>query len=212
MKIAILTSPHQWFVPYAESLLEVFSNAQLFFDHLNILDSFDVVFILSYHKIIPENYLNMHKHNLVIHASALPKGKGWAPLFWQILEGKNDIPFTLFEATSTIDDGAIYFQETLTLTGYELNNELRHKQANHTIQMCQKFINNYSILSKHKKDESETFYPKRTTKDSQLDIHKTIQEQFNLLRIINNEEYPAFFEINGHKYLIKIEEDTHENR
>jgi methionyl-tRNA formyltransferase len=192
--------------------LEVFSNAQLFFDHLNILDSFDVVFILSYHKIIPENYLNMHKHNLVIHASALPKGKGWAPLFWQILEGKNDIPFTLFEATSTIDDGAIYFQETLTLTGYELNNELRHKQANHTIQMCQKFINNYSILSKHKKDESETFYPKRTTKDSQLDIHKTIQEQFNLLRIINNEEYPAFFEINGHKYLIKIEEDTHENR
>jgi methionyl-tRNA formyltransferase len=212
VKIAILTSPHQWFVPYAESLLEVFSNAQLFFDHLNILDSFDVVFILSYHKIIPENYLNMHKHNLVIHASALPKGKGWAPLFWQILEGKNDIPFTLFEATSTIDDGAIYFQETLTLTGYELNNELRHKQANHTIQMCQKFINNYSILSKHKKDESETFYPKRTTKDSQLDIHKTIQEQFNLLRIINNEEYPAFFEINGHKYLIKIEEDTHENR
>jgi len=28
------------------------------------------------------------------------------------------------------------------------------------------------------------------------------------LRIVNNDEYPAFFEINGHKYLLKIEKDT----
>jgi len=53
----------------------------------------------------------------------------------------------------------------------------------------------------------ESFYPKRTPKDSNLDINKTIKEQFNLLRIVNNEEFPAFFEIDGHRYALKIELD-----
>jgi len=44
-----------------------------------------------------------------------------------------------------------------------------------------------------------------TLNDSRLDIDRSIKEQFNLLRVVGNEEYPAFFEINGHKYLLKIE-------
>ena len=36
-------------------------------------------------------------------------------------------------------------------------------------------------------------------------INKTIKEQFNLLRIVNNQEYPAFFEIDGRKYKLTIE-------
>ena len=118
MKIAILTSPNQWFVPFAKRYLK-------------------------------------HKYNIVIHASDLPKDKGWAPMFWQILEDKNTIPFTMFEASSG----------------------------------------------------EEIFYKKRESKDSKLDIDKTIKEQFNLLRIVNNENYPAFFELDGYRYVLKIELD-----
>ena len=57
-----------------------------------------------------------------------------------------------------------------------------------------------------KQSGSDTFYAKRNPKDSMIDIDKSIKEQFNLLRIVNNEEYPAFFEIDGNKYLLKIEE------
>lgn len=212
MKIAVLTSPNQWFVPYAEAFVATTKNGQLLFDHINVSEAFDIVFILSYHKIIPNHFLLRNKHNLVVHASALPHGKGWAPLFWQILEGKNDIPFSLFEATEKMDDGEIYFRKTLTLTGYELNDELRQKQANHTIKICQKFLDEYPHLSKQKQIGVETTYPKRSQKDSQVDINKSIKEQFNLLRIVDNNEYPAYFEIDGHKYLLKIEEVTHENR
>lgn len=207
MKIAILTSPNQWFVSYAKAFSETIQHCQLIFDHINISDSFDIVFILSYHRIVPNTFLQHNKHNLVVHASALPHGKGWAPLFWQILEGNNQIPFSMFEATEKMDDGEIYFQDTLELTGYELNNELRDKQANHIVCMCQKFLNEYHSLSKRAQKGIETFYPKRTQKDSKLDIDKSIREQFNLLRIVDNDEYPAFFEIDGYKYILKIEKD-----
>ena len=214
MKVAILTTPNQWFVPYAKTLQQQISNeTKLYYRHEDILESYDVVFILSYHRIIEKEFLELHKHNIVIHASALPQGKGWAPMFWQVLEGKNEIPFTMFEASIGIDDGDIYMQKKLLLTGYELNQELREKQAIFTINMCLDFLLNYEIYKTPQPQKGvESFYKKRTAQDSKLDINKTIQEQFNLLRIVNNKEYPAFFEIDGHKYILKIEDANHENK
>lgn len=212
MKIAILTSPNQWFIPYAKKLNQKIQNSKLFFNHKEINENFDIVFILAYHSIIESKYLK-HKHNIVIHESDLPQGKGWAPLFWQILEGKNEIVFSMFEASDGVDNGDIYMKKILKLNGYELNQELRKKQAELTIKMCLEFINNYEkykipIPQKGK----ESFYKKRTPKDSELDINKTIKEQFNLLRIVDNENYSAFFYIDNQKYILKIEKAENENQ
>ena len=38
----------------------------------------------------------------------------------------------------------------------------------------------------------------------ELNVSKTIKEQFNLLRVCDNERYPAFFYLNNKKYIIKI--------
>lgn len=205
MKIAILTSPNQWFVPYAKQLQEQINHASIFFEHESISENFDVVFILSYHKIIDTQYLEKHKHNIVIHASALPQGKGWAPMFWQILEGKGEIPFTMFEASEGVDDGKIYMKKVLNLTGFELHDELRNKEAQFVIQMCLEFIKNYKIYKiAHPQIGIPSYYNKRNASDNRLDIHKSIYEQFNLLRICNNELYPAYFELNQIKYTLKI--------
>ena len=206
MNIAILTSDNQWFVPYAQILSKQIQDAKLFYNHQDIIDNYDIVFILSYHKIIAEQYLKLHKHNIVIHASKLPEGKGWSPLFWQVLEGKNEIPFTMFEALNGMDDGDIYMQDMLELTGYELNQELRQKQAEHTIKMCLNFLVNYDRYKIPMRQlGKESFYSKRNIIHSKLDIDKTIKEQFNLLRIVNNNNYPAFFIINKQKYKLTIE-------
>ena len=169
MKIAILTSPNQWFVSYAQQLQEHINHASLFFEHESISETFDVIFILSYHRIIDTQYLAKHKHNIVIHASDLPQGKGWAPMFWQILEGKNEIPFTMFEASEGIDDGKIYLQKILTLTGTELHDELREKEAQFIVEMCLEFIKNYKIYKKtHTPIGISSYYPKRKASDSKL--------------------------------------------
>jgi len=213
MKIALLTSPNQWFIPYAKKLQQKIQHSKLYFNHNELTEDFDIVFILSYHKIIPVEQLKKNKHNIVIHASALPQGKGWAPMFWQILEGKNNIPFTMFEVSEGVDDGDIYLQQTLQLTGYELHDELREKQADFIINMCIYFIENYDNYKiPYKQVGQESYYTKRGPKDSKLNIDKSLKEQFNLLRIVSNDDYPAFFEINGHKYIIKIEKAENENR
>ena len=75
----------------------------------------------------------------MIHAADLPQGKGWAPLTWQVLEGKNDIVFTLFEADASTDNGPFYLKKTLHLSGYELAPELRALQAQFCISMCKEY-------------------------------------------------------------------------
>jgi methionyl-tRNA formyltransferase len=207
--IAILTSKNQWFTNYAKILSSKIENSHIFFDHIKIDDTYNIVFILSYHKIIEDEYLLKHKHNIIIHASKLPKGKGWAPLFWQVLEGKNNIYFTMFEASNKVDDGDIYMIERLKLNGYELNQDLRYKQANLIIDMCIKFLNDYEKYKiPFKQIGKSTFYKRRTPLDSELDINDTISNQFNLLRIVDNSDYPAFFYKDGIKYKLKIERDS----
>ncbi|MCW1360406.1 formyltransferase family protein [Campylobacter jejuni] len=109
MKIAILTSPKQWFIPYAKELQKLI-NADLFYDHKEIFN-YEIVFILSYHKIIDKKFLQQNKHNIVIHASNLPQGKGWSPLFHQVIEGRDEIVFSVFEADEKADNGDIYLQK-----------------------------------------------------------------------------------------------------
>jgi len=53
----------------------------------------DIVFILGYTKILKNNFLKKNKYNLVVHESNLPKGKGFAPVQWQILNKKKKYQF-----------------------------------------------------------------------------------------------------------------------
>ena len=172
------------------------------------IDSGDLAFFISCGQIVPPEVLKKHHHNLVVHESNLPEGKGWSPLTWQILEGKNEISICLFEAQETVDSGKIYLKDTLKFKGTELVDELRYTQAMMTIRMCLEFVEKYpEILSKGQKQEGKsTYYKRRKPKDSQLDIDKTIREQFNLLRVVDNERYPAFFEIDGERFVLKIEQ------
>ena len=75
----------------------------------------------------------------------------------------------------------------------------------HTGKDKKKFVEKYSIYcDAHDKIGVESFYPKRNASDSELDINKTIKEQFNILRIVDNNEYPAFFYIDGKKFFLKV--------
>ena len=211
MRIAILTSKGQWFENYAQTLSELLDNIPIYHNHKAFKAKYDIVFILSYHQLISEEVLSRNTHNIVIHESYLPKGKGWSPLFWQVLDGKKIIPFTMFEASSFVDGGDIYLVDKIELTGFELNKELRKKQAEKIIAMCINFVSHYEVFKNPIKQSGEESYnAKRTPNDSRLDIDRSIKEQFNLLRIVDNERYPAFFDLQGHRYQIKIEKTKDE--
>ena len=52
--------------------------------------------------------------------------------------------------------------------------------------------------------EKSSFYKKRNPNNNEIKIKKSIFAQFNLLRIVDNKSYPAFFKIYGKKYILRI--------
>lgn len=215
MKITLLCdNKNSWIIPYLDEIYDKLKKlgheVYKVYDYKNIKNG-DLCFILSCEKIIPEDYLKLNIQNLVIHESNLPQGKGWSPLTWQVLEGENEIPITLFEAADKVDSGKIYLQDRIKLDGTELNVELKRKQGLKTKELILDFVNQYPDIDGRPQVGEETYYPKRRPEDSELDPNKTIREQFNLLRVVDNERYPAFFKMKGKKYIIKIfKEDSDE--
>jgi methionyl-tRNA formyltransferase len=212
MKINVLCNDkNSWFWSYEEQFTQKLINnghkVSIYSSEKDLLNG-DLAIFISCTKIISKDGLLKNSSNIVCHPSDLPKGKGFSPIAWEILEGLNEITFTLFEANEGIDDGDFYFKEKVFLKGDELNDDLRKIQANTTFNLIYKYVSQFPKNKSYPQNGNETFYTRRTTQDSELDLNKTINEQFNLLRIVDNDLYPAFFIKNGKKYKIKIEKSN----
>ena len=115
MNITILCSSKEHPVyPYLDNWVKKHSTSH----HISLLKSLDdviggdLLFLISFTKIVKHNIRKKFKHSLVIHASDLPKGRGWSPLVWQILQGYTKITVTLFEAVDEVDAGIIWKKDT----------------------------------------------------------------------------------------------------
>jgi methionyl-tRNA formyltransferase len=208
-KIVILSDSTSWINSTVEVVAahwKELGHEVFCFHDLQELPSADFCFCLSFSQLISSKIRQKFRHTLVVHESDLPAGKGWSPLTWQILEGKNQVSTTLFEAADQVDSGAIYAQRRIVFEGHELVNELRQGQASATQDLCRWFVDNYpeSISAARDQQGEESFYARRRPEDSELDPNKTIAEQFNLLRVVDNDRYPAFFELNGNRYYLTI--------
>lgn len=202
----LIDNPKSWIMPYARELLSAIKERGHTAVILHVpqeVKKGDILCLLSCEQIFKR--LDLNSHNLVVHESALPQGKGWSPLTWQILEGINNIPITLFEAAEAVDAGPIYLQDTMEFRGHELINELRAEQGKKTIELILRFIDNIKTIKGIPQLGTSSYYKRRIPKDSELDINKTIADQFNLLRVSDNERYPSFFIKDGVKYIVKIE-------
>jgi len=208
MKIQILTdNTKSWFIPFGHILKKKIEDqnheVSYIFDKSDLIHG-DICFLLSCSRIIEHNYLKLNTHNIVVHASDLPQGKGFAPLQWQILAGVNEITLTLFEVVEKVDAGPYYLKEVLKFNGTELYNELREKLAQKIIDMCLNFVDNRNKLNPIFQTGNESYYQKRTVKDDQIDPLKSIAEQFDHFRIADNDNYPLWFIHRGRKYFLKI--------
>ena len=114
----------------------------------------------------------------------------------------------MININNKIDSGPIAMTGKLKLSGLELYDEIRFLQAKKTFEMIEKFLKKYPKIKIIKQIGKSTYYKKRNPKDSQLNVNKSILSQFNILRIANNNEWPAFFYYKNKKYIIKIFKDA----
>ncbi|MBB5392531.1 MULTISPECIES: formyltransferase family protein [unclassified Herbaspirillum] len=207
--IQVLMDAGSWISPYVGELTQEWESAGHSVQIAHLPDQAlpaDFCFCLSFSRILPAAVRQQYKHTLVVHESDLPDGRGWAPMTWQILEGKNLIPVTLIEAVDAVDAGQIYLQEWIELDGTELNPEWRLLQARATQKLCMQWLQAYPSIVKKARQQTGpgSSYPRRRAEDSKLDPSRTLAEQFDLLRVVDNQNYPAFFEIRGRRYQISI--------
>ena len=176
---------------------------------MNQLISGDFLFLVSCSEILGDECKKLFRHSFVLHASDLPKGRGWSPYIWNILEGKNVITVCLIEAASPVDSGDIWLKRTFTLEGHELLPEIHEKLFQAEISLMDDAIEHVDDMQPMAQDKRKTsHFPRRSPEDSRLDPGKTIAEQFDLLRIVDSDRFPAFFEYRGKRYSLKIEKDV----
>lgn len=208
MKINILCdNKDSWFWNTSEIFLK---NLEIMGHSVNVCQSeselkeADISAFISCVKIVSKTGLKKSTSNIVCHPSNLPKGRGFSPIAWEILNNMNYLTFTLFEADEEVDNGQIYKKLKVELKGTELNEEIKNIQAETTYTMILDYISQYPKNKSSRQVGEPTYYKKRTQLDSELDINKTIHEQFNLLRVVDNDLYPAFFYFGETKFILKI--------
>lgn len=165
----------------------------------------DVLFLISCHEIVRASTRSAFTAALVVHASDLPRGRGWSPHIWQILEGRSELTVTLLEAEDNVDSGAIWAQRTIRFDGHELYDEINAALFDAEISLMNDAVDLWDGIQPRVQDGGKaSYYPRRHAEDSRLDPSRPIAEQFNLLRVADPSRYPAFFELQGYQYEIQI--------
>jgi methionyl-tRNA formyltransferase len=163
----------------------------------------ELLLLVSCTEVIPPEIRGLYESCLVIHESALPKGRGWSPFAWQVLEGRSEIVVSLLDAADPIDSGAILAQRVVRLYGHELSDELNSTRDAVRIELCEWAVENHRTAERMEQVGEPTFYARRRPADSRIDPERSIAEQFDLLRICEA-RFPAFFELRGHRYEIEL--------
>lgn len=207
MKISLLIdNSDSWFHDYIPQLRDILLKYDPDFifirDHGKIKRG-DILFILSSDKILSKEKLALHRNNIVIHASNLPKDRGWSPVTWLVERGKNKIPITIFEASEKLDAGKYYFKDVIRLDGSELIDEIRGKLAAKIIQMIDRYLSGYP-MHPFPQSGKPTYNRRRVRSDCQLNVSRSIRSQFNKMRIADNKRYPLFFKLKDKEYILKI--------
>lgn len=209
-QVTVLVDNDSWILAYVTELCDQLRGKGIkvtFARNQEEIVQGDICFMLGCTRIVSEQNLAKNRHNFVVHESDLPLGKGFAPMAWQILEGANPIPICLIEATSEVDAGPIWIRDEIVLEGWELCDDWRDVQGRKTVQLCLRCVESYGTIEPCLQRGASTFYPRRTPSDSELDPAKSLEEQFHLLRVVDNARYPAFFFLNGKKYRLEISLD-----
>lgn len=182
-------------------------DAKIFFDKSKLVGG-DFLFLVSCAQVLNDFDRQRYTHVLVLHASDLPSRRGWSPHIWAILDGENHITVSLLEAANQVDTGRVWLKKSFLLEGHELLDEINEKLFKLELNlMTDAVMNADQIQPTLQIGDPGEYMNRRVPNDSQIDPHKSISKQFNLLRIADPQRHPAFFEYLGVKYFIKIEKD-----
>ena len=210
MRLCILcTNPEHPVVPRLRQWQAVMTaqghQVSLYFDKQK-LEGGDMLFLVSCSQIIGHNDRKTFGAVLVLHASNLPMGRGWSPHIWAVVNHARQITVCLLEAQDPVDSGDVWLKEEFVLEGHELLPEINEKLfAAELALMTRAVTGRDQITPIAQTGDPGPYLERRTPEHSRLDPQRSLAEQFDLLRVVDNTRYPAFMDHRGKRYRLKIE-------
>jgi methionyl-tRNA formyltransferase len=167
----------------------------------------DILFLISCAEIVGQADRSAYRATLVLHASDLPRGRGWNPHVWQLFEGAEEITVSLLEAEDKVDSGRIWKKLKFPVPKHMLWDEINARLFDAEIQLIDFALSEFEKISPAIQDLSiePTYYPRRKPADSRIDPSQSIASQFNRIRVCDPNRFPAFFELHGKKYKLILE-------
>ena len=106
-----------------------------------------------------------------------------------------------------MDSGDLWKKIDINIAEHELSHEINKKLFSCEMALVDYALKNFNKvkLSIQKETEGKVYREKRTPEDSEIDPYSSLSSQFNLIRVSDYERYPAFFNLHGYKYKIKLE-------
>ena len=186
------------------------------YDYKDISCEFNIVFAHNYDKIIPEKYFSIPILGIfVLHSTDLPKGRGWAPIYYSISNQELIYTITLLKISRKIDEGNIFIKLHIDKPTLITNENLRDIDEDGILLVINKFIQLYKdgyIIKEteglKQYNKKATYNEKRTPQDNFIDSQETLEKSiFKILA--TNLNYPSFIELNGEKIYISAKSDKY---
>ena len=165
----------------------------------------DFLFLVSCQQLVRKPARDAYRYCLVLHASALPEGRGMSPHIWELLEGREQLTVSLLNAEDPVDSGAIWNQSSFLVARTALADEINQQLFDAEVGLMAWALNHCETTQPLPQQGTSTTYRRRTPADSEIDATRPLADYFDLLRVSDAARFPAYFVYRGQKYRIRID-------
>lgn len=166
---------------------------------------------LVYHLIVPWNYQRIldSVHDLrnvvVMHSSNLPEGRGWAPIYYSLIENQSDYVISGIFAAEEVDTGDIIIRAKFPIKPEYTAPFLRRVDQEVSLLLISKILEKWSSgnIKAEKQCGSKPFRRRRYPQDNLVNTDESLVSLLPHLRAVEPQA-PAFFFFQGQKYIIEI--------
>ena len=149
----------------------------------------DLICVVAYGKIIPEEILNIPRLGCInVHGSLLPKYRGAAPIQWAVINGEKETGITTMYMDKGMDTGDMILKEKVEIGENETTGELWDRLSKIGAELLVKTVKliEDGKAPREKQGDDFTLAPMLKKEMAKLDFeNKTAEEIKNLIRGLN---------------------------
>ncbi len=121
-------------------------------NYIQLLNKCDIGFALGYSKIIPHDICDRY-FLINLHAGILPKWRGFSANAWALMNGENEIGYSLHRVSDELDGGLLYFVKRISLAGDRTMSRVHEMMVDSIVLDCPKVL--YEIAGGINKGEKQ---------------------------------------------------------